>query len=83
MSSRSLLVPGIALLALTGGAVGLTAARRGPTVERVDFDKVARATSPAFDARLAPVSDADVKEFRIASAGDVAYSTPCTTIGEA
>ena len=65
MRYRSFLAPSIALLALTGGAVGLTAARRSPSVERVDFDKVVRATTPAFDARLAPVSDAEVKEFRI------------------
>ena len=65
MRSRNLIASTIALLALAGGAIGLTAARRGPSVERVDFDKVVRATTPAFDARLAPVSDADVKEFRI------------------
>lgn len=65
MRSRNLIASSIALLALTAGAIGLTAARRSPSVERVDFDKVVRATSPAFDARLAPVSDADVKEFRI------------------
>ena len=65
MRSRNLIASTIALLALAGGAIGLTAARRGPSVERVDFEKVVRATTPAFDARLAPVSDADVKEFRI------------------
>jgi nitrite reductase (NO-forming) len=43
----------------------LTAARREPTVDRIDFGKVVRATAPAFDARLAPASNADVKEFRI------------------
>jgi nitrite reductase (NO-forming) len=46
-------------------ALTLTAARHGDRVERVDFDKVVRATSPAYDARLAPVVDAQVKEFRI------------------
>ena len=65
MRPSSLLASSIALLALTGGAIGLTAARRSPTVERVDFEKTIRSTSPAFDARLAPASDADVKEFRI------------------
>ena len=55
-------------IALTGAAlafVGMTAARRSPTVERIDFDHVARATSPAYDAKLAPASDADIKDFRI------------------
>lgn len=61
-----------ALLALSLGLsfVGLTAARWGSArgnsrVELVDFGKVARATTPAFDARLAPASDAGVKSFRI------------------
>src|ERR1044071_3510539 len=65
MRARNLLASSIALFAVTGGAIGLMAAGRSPTVERVDFDKIVRATSPAFDARLAPGSDADVKEFRI------------------
>ena len=55
-------------IALTGAAlafVGMTAARRSPTVERIDFDHVARATTPAYDAKLAPASDADIKDFRI------------------
>jgi nitrite reductase (NO-forming) len=41
------------------------AARREATVERIDFGKIVRATSPAFDARLAPASNAGIKEFRI------------------
>ena len=61
-----------ALLALSLGVsfVALTAARWGTSrrnarVELVDFGKVARATTPAFDARLARASDAGVKSFRI------------------
>jgi nitrite reductase (NO-forming) len=65
MRSRDLLASSIALVALTAGAVGVTAARRGPSVERVDFERTVRSTSPAYDARLAPASDAEVKEFRI------------------
>ena len=65
MRSRRNLAYGIALVAFGGSAIALTAARRGPSVERVDFDRVVRSTAPAFDARIAPVSDADVKEFRI------------------
>jgi nitrite reductase (NO-forming) len=52
-------------LALGLGGVVLAAARRPDTIERVDFDKVVRPTSPAYDARLAPVSNATIKEFRI------------------
>src|ERR1051326_8517240 len=65
MRSRTLIS---ALLAVTGSGVvlvALTAARTEPKVERIDFGKVVRPTRPAFDARLAPASDADVKEFRI------------------
>ena len=55
----------LAALGVVAGGLGLTAARRGERVERVDFDKVVRVTSPAYDARLAPVADAPIKEFRI------------------
>ena len=54
-----------AALGVVAGALALTAARCDEHVERVDFDKVVRATSPAYDARLAPVVDAPIKEFRI------------------
>jgi nitrite reductase (NO-forming) len=50
---------GVIVVALTA------AARRGPPIERVDFGKVVRATAPVFDARLAPATDAGIKEFRI------------------
>ena len=65
MRIRGMIVPSVIGLALVGGSLTLTAARRGERVERVDFDKLVRATSPAYDARVAPVSDADIKEFRI------------------
>jgi len=55
----------IAGIALVGGFLTLTGARRGDRVVKVDFDKVVRSTSPAYDARLAPVVDAAIKEFRI------------------
>jgi nitrite reductase (NO-forming) len=54
-----------AALGVVAGALALTAARRDERVERVDFDKVVRATLPVYDARLAPVVDARIKEFRI------------------
>ena len=65
MRIRGMIVPSVIGLALVGGSLTLTAARRGERVERVDFDKLVRAISPAYDARVAPVSDADIKEFRI------------------
>ena len=65
MRSRTLISSILAVTASGVVLVALTAARREPTVERVDFGKVVRPTTPAFDARLAPASDADVKEFRI------------------
>lgn len=65
MRSRRLLTYTLALAALAGSTLALTASRRHDAVERVDFDRTIRATSPVFDARLAPVSDADVKQFRI------------------
>ena len=55
----------LAALGVVFGGLAVTAARRGERVERVDFDKVVRATSPAYDPRLAPVVDASIKEFRI------------------
>jgi len=69
MSSRSYTTIGFTALALAAGFLGLTAAWRGGAVstrvESIDFGTVVRATSPAFDARLARASDADVKAFRI------------------
>jgi nitrite reductase (NO-forming) len=60
-----------ALVALIAGAgfLSVTAARWNGTkrsrVEFTDFSRTVRTTSPAFDARLAPASDAGVKAFRI------------------
>ena len=65
MRIRSLIVPVAAGVAGLAVVVLLTAARKNVRVERIDFDHVVRATSPAFDARLAPASDAGVKAFRI------------------
>src|SRR5262249_35465033 len=69
MRSRSIATTAVAALTLGAGFVVMTAAGRSAArrskVESVDFAKVIRATSPAFDARLAPVSDAGVKQFRI------------------
>ena len=65
MRTRNLITSAAALGVIAVGGLVLTAARRGPTVESVDFSKRVTATTPAFDARLAPASDADVKAFRI------------------
>ncbi|HET9452685.1 MAG TPA: multicopper oxidase domain-containing protein [Gemmatimonadaceae bacterium] len=46
-------------------ALALAAARGAPTVERVDFNTVRTATTPAYDALLKPASKADIKEFII------------------
>jgi len=55
----------IGLLAIAGSAAFLTALGAPTGVERVDFGKVRRATEPAFEARVQPVSRAAVKDFRI------------------
>jgi nitrite reductase (NO-forming) len=65
MRTRTWLASALGLTAIGGALVALVAARRSPTVERIDFGAVARSTAPAFDARLAPVSDASIREFRI------------------
>src|SRR6266568_5599699 len=65
MRIRGVILSSVAGLGLIAVSLALTAARRGERVMRVDFDKVVRATSPAYDARLAPVAAASIKEFRI------------------
>ena len=68
MRTRPITISSVAALAIGAGALAITAASRSSlrdTVESVDFAKTIRATSPAFDARLAPASDAPIKQFRI------------------
>jgi nitrite reductase (NO-forming) len=65
MRSRTLISSILAVTASGVVLVALTAARSEPTIERIDFGKVVRSTTPVFDARLAAASDSDVKEFRI------------------
>ncbi|HEX6533368.1 MAG TPA: multicopper oxidase domain-containing protein [Gemmatimonadaceae bacterium] len=68
MSSRTrkqLLTTILIAAAIVLGSLAQLGARRGDTIQRTDFGRVARATNPVYDARLAPPSDADVKEFRI------------------
>ena len=63
MRSRKLVSSFMVLSAIGAGALALTGARRGETVERVDFGRKVTVTQPAYDARLAPASGADIKEF--------------------
>jgi nitrite reductase (NO-forming) len=65
MRARNLFTSAAALAVIGAGGLVMTAARRGPTVETVDFARRVTATTPAFDARLAPPSNADIKAFRI------------------
>src|SRR5689334_1476471 len=65
MRINKVFLPAIAGVVAVGGFLAVTAARHAERVMRVDFDKVVRVTSPAYDARLAPVVDAPIKEFRI------------------
>ena len=68
MRIPSVTLSSVAAVAIAAGALAITAASNGNrsgAIESVDFGKTVRATSPAFDARLAPASDAPVKQFRI------------------
>jgi nitrite reductase (NO-forming) len=65
MRFRSYTTMALAALTLGTGFLVLTARVSTKRIEVVDFGKRIRATNPAFDARLAPASDADVKVFRI------------------
>jgi len=65
MRTRTIVTSIISLAGAAVAFVAMTAARRTPTIARVDFDHVVRATTPTYDARLAPAADADIKDFRI------------------
>jgi nitrite reductase (NO-forming) len=54
-----------AAIVLLAGAVAAAGAVRGERVERIDFGITRVATSPAYDARLAPATDATIREFII------------------
>jgi nitrite reductase (NO-forming) len=65
MGIRRLVEWSVVATALGSGAFALTGARGGSRVERVDLGTRRTATHPAYDARLAPASDAEIKEFVI------------------
>ena len=54
-----------AVVVAASAAALLGAVRRHDTVARVDFGIMRVATSPAYDARLAPATDATIREFII------------------
>ena len=54
-----------AAIVLVASAAALLGASRGDRTERVDFNLTRVATSPAYDARLAPATDATIREFVI------------------
>ena len=65
MRSRTLVSTVIGLSGMAAVALTLTAARREPSVSRVDFGNTAVATQPTYDARVAPAADPTIKEFVI------------------
>src|SRR5690606_20496297 len=65
MRNTRIMYGGLAAAAVMAAA-GLGFASRGePVVEQVDFGVTTTATTPVFDARVAPVTMATVREFRI------------------
>ncbi|MGQ0702236.1 MAG: hypothetical protein ACT4PM_03780 [Gemmatimonadales bacterium] len=67
-SGTKKLLVGLAGIGLAGGVLVTTASRWEKPVDRTDFGMVRTATTPAWDARLAAVSSAPIKEFRIPGA---------------
>ena len=65
MRSRTALSSAAAVAALGLAGLALTAARRGDTIEHIDFHDVVTATTPAYDARVAAATDANIREFVI------------------
>ena len=65
MQSRTLISSTVALSAVAATWLFVSAARPDSAIERVDFGKTITATQPAYNARVAPVTDPSVKEFII------------------
>jgi nitrite reductase (NO-forming) len=66
----------IAALGLGALAFLTTGSHRGSTIERVDFGVTRTATTPAWDARVQPASDAPIKAFRIPMTHDTIEIAP-------
>lgn len=64
MRSRAL-IPAIVAVAALASSVALTAARRAPAIERIDFGTTVTRTQPAWDARVAPATRHAIREFII------------------
>ena len=59
-------IASLATIAAIGvGTAAALGARHSPTIEKVDFARTVTTTAPAYNAALAPASNADIKEFRI------------------
>lgn len=65
-----------AVVVLAASAIAISGARWGDTIERIDFTTTRVATTPAYDARLAPASDANVREFLIPVTHDTIEIAP-------
>lgn len=65
MRSLPVLSAGIGVTLLGAAVLVLTLGSNDPTIARVDFGSTRTALQPAYDARLAPVDEADIKEFII------------------
>jgi nitrite reductase (NO-forming) len=66
MTNTRIVLGGLAGVAALGVTViALAGAGGEPAVEQIDYGVTVTATDPAYDARLAPASDARVREFRI------------------
>ena len=65
LTRNKLTVTALTVSAAGAVALFLSAATPNPAVERVDFEVIRTAITPAFDARVQPASAARIKEFRI------------------
>ena len=65
MTPTKLALAALLTIALGTGYMLKAEARRAATVDHVDFGVTRTATTPAWDARVAPVSAAGIKEFRV------------------
>lgn len=64
-ATSKLTLTALTVLALGGVGLFTTGARRSTEIERVDFGATKTATMPVWDARVKPVTEAGIKEFRI------------------
>lgn len=61
---------------ILAGIIAVAGATRGDRIERVDFGVTRVATTPAYDARLAPATDATIREFIIPVTHDTIEIAP-------